>query len=253
MIDIHAHILPGLDDGANDLQDTLEMAQMAVDSGVRGIVATPHCNQPGIYDNYYGNEYIETFRRVSKALKEYDIPLQLYPAMEVFVTSELPKLLADGKILTINGGHYILVEFDFGEDPDYVNRMLDEIYRLGLKPVIAHPERYEFVQENPQIVYSWRQRGYQVQVNKGSFTGRFGRRAYHTAYRLLSHNLVTAVASDCHSPHQRTPYMRDAYQELAKEYSRDYLNVLFRENPVRICQDEPVFSFKMRHFEEDLW
>lgn len=252
MIDIHVHILPGMDDGAEDLQDTIEMARLAVDSGVRGMVATPHCNLPGVYDNYYGDEYIEVFQRVQRVLKAQKIPLQLYPGMEVFVTSEVPKLLTEGKLLTINAGHYMLVEFAFEEEPEYVEMMLKKIYNMGICPVIAHPERYVCVQQNPQIAYHWKKMGYQIQINKGSFIGRFGREARYTAYRLLSHNLVTTIASDGHSPYQRTPYMLDAYKELTKEYSKEHLNVLFKENPVRICQDESVLQFRIRPFEEKM-
>lgn len=253
MIDIHTHILPGMDDGADDLQDTLEMARLAVDSGVRGMVATPHCNLPGVYDNYYGKEYREVFRRVTIALMTRDIPLELYMGMEVFMTSEVPKLVMEEKVLTINGGNYMLVEFAFEEDPDYADWMLERISNLGIRPVIAHPERYVFVQQNPQTVYRWKRKGYQIQINKGSITGRFGRQARHTAYQLLSHNLVTAIASDGHSPYQRTTYMRDAYEELAKEYPRRYLDVLFEKNPHRICQNNQTFQFEIKPFEENPW
>ena len=87
MIDIHAHILPGIDDGAVDMEETLEMARMAVDSGVTAMVATPHCNVPGIFNNYYDEEYIKVFNETEKALKREGIPLKLYQGMEVFVNA----------------------------------------------------------------------------------------------------------------------------------------------------------------------
>lgn len=101
MIDIHAHILPGIDDGAEDMTDTLAMARMAVDSGVTGMVATPHCNIPRMYDNYFDEFYIDIFRETEKALEEEGIGITLYSGMEVFVTSRVPKLLSEGKLLTI--------------------------------------------------------------------------------------------------------------------------------------------------------
>lgn len=253
MIDIHTHILPGFDDGATDIYDSLEMAMMAIDSGVKAMVATPHCNIPGMFDNYYGEEYIEIFQRTEQIFEKEGIPITLYSGMEVFVTPDVPRLLSEGKLLTINGSRYMLVEFAFDEDPDYVQRMLKKIKELGVCPVIAHAERYEFVKEDLQRVYYWRKNGYLVQVNKGSLMGRFGRGAEYASHRLLRHNLVSVIASDAHSPFQRTPYMLDAYEELSKDYSERYLQVLFEENPRRICKDLPTVCFELKSFEEEEW
>lgn len=253
MIDLHAHILPGIDDGAKDIYESLEMAKIAVESGITAMVATPHCNIPGMFRNYYDQEFVEVFKMFEEALKEEEIPLILYSGMEVYVTPDILELLKKGKILTINGSRYLLVEFAFEEEPEYVDYMLDKIRESGLYPVIAHAERYRFVQNNLQMVYHWRRKGYLVQVNKGSLMGRFGRRAEYAAYRLLCHNLVSLIASDTHSPYQRTPYMRDVYGELSEEYSEKYLRILFEENPKRICEDKPTVRFELRPFEDEEW
>ena len=113
MIDIHAHILPGIDDGAEDIYDTLEMARMAVDSGVKAMVATPHCNLPGLFDNYFSDAYVKVFQDSVRALAREKIPLRLYPGMEAFATYNLPDLLVDGKIMPLNQSRYVLVEFYF--------------------------------------------------------------------------------------------------------------------------------------------
>ncbi len=251
MIDLHAHILPGIDDGAGDLFDSLEMARIAAANGVTAMVATPHCNIPGMFENYLDEHYIETFRKLESALETEEIPLELYAGMEVYVTPDVPELLREGKILTLNGSRYILVEFQFEEEEGFVHRMLDEIAALGLCPVIAHAERYRFVQENPQMVYRWRKKGYVVQVNKGSLMGSFGRRVEHTAMRLLRHNLISLIASDAHSPYRRTPNMRDLYEAMLDDYSKKYVDVLFQENPRRICKNQPTVTFELRPFEEE--
>lgn len=239
MIDIHAHILPGMDDGAADLQESLEMARLAVKSGVTAIVATPHCNVPGLYDNYRGREYAETFQRVEAAWRKEGLPLTLYAGMEVFVTSDICRLLEEKKLLTLNGSRYLLVEFEFGEEAQYVQSMLEKIEGAGLCPVIAHPERYEFVQDDLQLVSRWRKKGYLIQANKGSIMGRFGRRPYDTVHKLLKNQLVSVVASDAHSPYQRTTYLLDAYEKLLEKYPEKYVKMLFEENPMRICQNKP--------------
>lgn len=242
MIDIHAHVLPGLDDGSKDMQETMEMLRIAAKSGVTDMIATPHCNIQRTYDNYYNYHYVQTFRKVEKAIYEAEIPIRLYPGAEVFVTSDLPDLMADGKILTLNGGHYVLLEFAFDDTLEYANDMLKQICDLGVRPIIAHPERYLFVQQRSHTAFEWFERGYVLQCNKGSFTGRFGEHCALLAYELLEHNLVSVIASDAHGPYHRTPVLTDAYEELLNNFDAASLNILFEENPRRILHDEPVIK-----------
>lgn len=253
VIDLHTHILPGIDDGAQDFYDTLEMARMAVESGVTAMAATPHCNIPRAYQNYFDEEYKHLFQKTEAMLAKEGIPLKLYKGMEVFVTPDLPKLLREGKVIPLNGSSYLLVELDFGEDLDFVEYMLEQVRAMGFYPVIAHPERYEFVKRNPQCVYEWKQKGYYVQVNKGSFQGRFGRGARYVAHDLLRHNLISVIASDAHSPYRRTPYMREVYDELAWDYPEQDLKILFEENPLRILENRPLIRLKERPFYEEMW
>lgn len=244
MIDIHTHILPGIDDGAEDIYDTIEMAAMAYENGTTAIVATPHCNIPGLYANYFGKEYSRIFQRTKEILKQEIPEITLLAGMEVFTTEDVPRLLTEGKIFPINRTRYVLMEFDFGEDPDFADEMLRRVKEVKAIPLIAHAERYEFVQDYPEIVYEWKKRGYEIQVNKGSFTGRFGQHARNTAYDLLNHNLVTAVASDAHSPMRRTTCMADAYDYLLQEYPGEYLDVLFNDNPRNICNGNRPVQFR---------
>lgn len=253
MIDIHSHILPGIDDGAGDMDDTLEMLRMAAGCGIKEMIATPHCNVPGMYENYFSQEYVDKLRRVQRAAREEQIPVKVLPGMEVFSTYNVPDLIVQGKIMPLNQSRYILMEFAFDEEPEFAEDVLKRVREVGAKPVIAHAERYEFVQEDPQIVYEWRKKGYLVQLNKGSFLGRFGRRARRAAYLMMDHNLVSVIASDAHSPYQRTPYMLDAYDVLKEEYPGKYLRVLFEENPRRICENQPTIRFALRPFVEEAW
>ena len=240
MIDIHAHILPGMDDGAEDLQDALEMAKIAVENGITVMVATPHCNIPGVYDNYFDRRFADIYKRVRSALEDHEIPLKLLPGMEVFATPDLPELLEQRKILTINGSKYLLVEFSFEEDLQYVESILDSILGAGLRPIVAHAERYECVQKNLFVLEKWKKRGILIQVNKGSLTGRFGKFSYNAAHSMMQKRQVDVIASDCHSPNYRTPVMMDVYDSLQKKYSKEYLELLFNENPRRICSNQEI-------------
>ena len=244
MIDIHAHILPGLDDGARDIYDSLEMAQLALESEVTAIVATPHCNVPGCFDNYFEREYIEAFKRLEEAFRLEEIPIKLYAGMEVFVTTDLPELLRKGKILTINSGNYLLTEFAFDEEAKYAEKMLDILLGMGIRPIVAHAERYEFVQDMPDLISRWKKKGILIQANKGSFTGRFGRKSLGAANYMLDNYLVDVVASDCHGPDVRTPFLLDAYKVLSKKCDENYLRILFEENPRRICANQSVLDLQ---------
>ena len=251
MIDIHSHILPGLDDGAQDIYDTLEMVGLAARSGITAMVATPHCSIPGGYKNYFSDEYVKIMQTVRNAVHGEGIPVNILPGVEVFATENLGRLLQDGKIMTLNQSRYLLMEFAFDEEPAFVCRVIRDVHELNVIPVIAHAERYEFVQQESEIVYDLRKKGFPIQINKGSFQGKFGRRAMKAAYELLEHNLVSVVASDAHSPYQRTPYMADVYEELMQmEYPQKYLDMIFQENPRRICENEPILGLPAKRIEK---
>lgn len=251
MIDIHAHILPGIDDGARDIYDTLEMAHIAAESGVTAIVATPHCNIPGYFDNYFGEAYKEVYQKAVTAIQKESIPIQLLPGMEVYGTYNLPELIVNKKIMPLNQSRYILIEFAFDEDPDFASDLLDRVREVGARPVVAHVERYEFVQEDPNLIYEWWKKGYAIQVNKGSLLGNFGRSAERTAHRLLRHGLVSVVASDAHGPHRRTPYLKEAYQEVCADYTSTLADRLFQKNPSQICKNEAIFMEEPIPFSEE--
>lgn len=250
MIDIHTHILPGIDDGAADIYDSLEMASLAYENGTRVIVATPHCNIPGVYDNYFGKEYGRIFRRTKEIIQREVPGIRLLAGMEAFATEDLPRLLTEGKIFPVNRTRYVLLEFDFGEDPSFADWILRRVREAHVVPLIAHAERYELVQDDPSVVCHWKEMGCEIQVNKGSFVGRFGSGAQRAAYELLNHNLVTAVASDAHSPIRRTTCMADVYDHLRREYPQEYLDILFDVNPRKICSGKQPIHFRRIPFEE---
>ena len=242
MIDIHAHILPGLDDGAADIEEAVEMARIAQRSGISAMIATPHCNLPGTYDNYFGKSYIDSYNQTVEAVKKAGLSVQILPGMEAFGTYDLPDLIVEKKIMPLNQSRYILIEFAFDENPDYVADVLRRVKAVGAKPVIAHPERYEFVQDNPLITREWNNLGCSFQINKSSFVGRFGQRVLNTAFDLLNMGVVTVVASDAHGVEVRTPSLHDAYDVLRKTCSDYELAILFHDNPLRICENKQVMK-----------
>lgn len=175
MVDIHCHILPGVDDGSPSMEDSLQMARMAADSGVTDIIATPHCNLPGDGPKNYRSASLRTgFSRLRQALEQEGIPLGIHPGAEVFCTPELPELLDRRQLQTLGGGRYLLVEFYFDESAEFMEQCFHQIRTRGLTPVAAHPERYDAVQRDPYIIRRWFEGGVVIQLNKGSILGRLG-------------------------------------------------------------------------------
>ncbi len=234
MIDIHSHVLPGVDDGSPHMDMSLEMLAIAAENGVHTLVATPHCNIPDEFENYCSPELDELFEELRFRAKLEEIPIRLCRGMEIFATPELPALLREGRVWTLNHSRYFLTEFAFHEDPDFCREILCACRAEGFRPVIAHPERYFFLQDDPELAYEWCTSGYALQVNKGSLLGRFGPAVQETAELLLSHGLVACVASDAHRSYERSTYMSDVRSYLDEACGEEYRRLLLEENPSRI-------------------
>lgn len=243
MIDIHCHIIPRVDDGSRSMDMSLDMVAAAYDSGVRSMIATPH-SCPGLYDNYDGKDLQQAWDELYHAVHAAGIPMHLYQGMEIMATDELPEMLREGNVWTLNGTPYFLVEFSFNEDPDYCRRILSECITAGYQPIIAHPARYFFVQDDPSLVYEWYMMGCGIQLNKDTLLKRHGHVAYEVGSSLLRHHLVTCVASDAHRSNIRTTDLDEVREYLMNEYDEEYAYMLLEENPDRILQGQKLVGYE---------
>lgn len=248
MIDLHAHILPGVDDGAFDLEEALNMARMSVRSGVYAMVATPHCNLPDDRHPLWADRVLAELDTFQKALSHANIPLSVYPGMEIFGLSDTPLLLRNGKLLTLSRSRYPLIEFPFSGYAEEATAVLDGVLSLGLRPIVAHPERYVYVQEMPKLLNLWIDMGCLLQINRGSLLGRFSQRAEALAHSMVSRGFVTCVASDAHTSTVRTPWMRDVYDLLSREYSEKLAVQLLYDNPRCILEDREIIADEAEWF-----
>ncbi len=239
MIDIHCHILPGIDDGAECAAVACKLARAAVDGGVDTIVATPHCNLPHCYPNYRGRRYTESLSMFRALLRQEGIPLKILPGAEVFANREnLGRLLDEGRLMTLNHSRYLLVEFPFRASEGEISGLLREIAQRGLVPVIAHPERYVALQNHSALAAQWYEQGYVLQVNRPSLEGKLGYGAMEAARELLSMGLAHVIASDAHDLYYRRTGLLTA--RLEQCCSESYLHDLLIENPRRIISDQEL-------------
>lgn len=240
MLDLHCHILPGVDDGADTPDTACRMAAMAADCGVEVIVATPHCNNPGLEPNFASPGLHRQFARLQAELDRWGIPVQILPGAEVLVRSSFAADLEAGRYQTLAGSRYLLVEFWFDTDPHSIDRALDTVLQTGLVPVLAHPERYFCVQDRPSLASAWADRGCVLQLNKGSILGSLGAGAYDAASLLLARGLCHIIASDAHHYRYRSTDLSGLVAAMERRFPGLDPFVFLQRNPLRIINDRPL-------------
>lgn len=236
MIDIHTHILPKIDDGADSLEEAYEMALMAVRSGVKALAATPHSNQRVDFGDEELKRQEKAFVNLEQLILQEKVPLKLYRGMEIWSSVDMVEKIKSKQLITLNHTPYVLVEFGFDEEPWWIEAIIEDIQGAGLVPILAHPERYFCVQDAPNLLSDWRKLGALAQMNKGSILGRFGREIERTAEVLLRKHLFTCVASDAHHADIRTTDMRKIQQYLQRHYSMTEYEALLIKNPLAILR-----------------
>lgn len=240
MIDLHAHILPGVDDGSYAMEESIAMAELAVEGGTSCMVITPHSNQKRRFENYYSRELKDEFQQLEQELKKRKIALKLYRGMEIMASWDIAEKIQSGQLISLNGSRYYLIEFPFEEEPERMGDILESVLQCGKIPLIAHPERYDCIGRYPEILFEWMDMGCCTQINKGSLLGRFGFRIQRTAHTLMEYELVTCVASDAHSSEVRTPFMADVRALIEEQYDFEYAKRLLHDHPKAILEDRDI-------------
>lgn len=229
MIDLHAHILPGVDDGPANWTTALELCRQLAGQGVSGVVATPHF-LPGRYPE--ASLVLGLVQELNQRLSSLSCALTVYPGAEAYLVPELPRLVADGTVPTLNNaGRYLLVELPLEEIPSCTENVLFSLLLDGITPALAHPERNAKLQENPALLATLVERGTLVQVNAGSLAGEFGPRVQKFAGSLVRQGLVHFAGSDAHCPHKRPPIWPAAIARLEKLAGREAVLALTLHNP----------------------
>lgn len=237
MIDFHSHILPGIDDGAKNLEQSIAMVNEAKKVGFTKIISTSH-----YMENYYEcNE--KDRRQLLKKVQENVQGIELILGNEIYITDNMIELLQNRQASSINGTKYVLFEF-----PLIATRPMNDkevIYRLvenGYVPIIAHPERYPFIQENPDYLFELEEMGALFQSNYGSIIGMYGLKAKKTLKILLKNNLVSFFGSDVHRPEQVYNKMPKIIKKLKKIISNEEFEEFTEINPEKVLKNENIIK-----------
>ena len=219
IVDIHSHIIPGIDDGSKDMEMTLEMLRNAEKDGVKEIVATPH------YLLEYGEATIDEVKNyvkeINNILVKENIDIKIYSGQEVYYTEKIIEYYMQGTIGTINDSRYMLIEFPMRKFDESIFDTLYELQVRNIVPVIAHPERYIPIIEDPKNINKFINEGYLFQVNAGSIDGRFGEKVQKTANILLDNGIYNFIGSDAHNTNKRNTGLSKALNLINKGVNKD--------------------------------
>jgi protein-tyrosine phosphatase len=227
MVDLHCHILPGLDDGPGTIEESLAMAASAIADGITHVVATPHCNSTYSFD-------FARVRQLRDALQaKIGTELKLATGCDFHLSFEnLESLRNDRAPYCINQRDYLLVEFNEISIPPVMDQTLHEIQLASVRPIITHPERNSILRARPERLRKWVKQGCYAQVTGGSLTGKFGSACQTDALRWIGEGLIHFVASDAHNTRSRPLSLQPAYEVVADKFGRAKADALFTENPL---------------------
>lgn len=237
-VDIHAHILPGVDDGAKNMDTAREMLRRAWSEGIRAVVATPHCG--GGYPHVSAGELKKAYQMVREEAQKIDPGFKVYLGSELFNSHSLGEDLTAGKALTMAGTDYVLVEFQPSESYRGLCSSLKKLQMDGYRPVIAHAERYACLVKEPALTEELVKMGCYIQVNTSSVIGQNGFAAKRYIRTLLKYERVHFLGTDAHDLGKRKPMMRKSIVYIAKKFGEGYARQVCWENAEKLLQNQTI-------------
>ena len=236
MIDIHSHIIPNVDDGARSVEETFNILKEAQEAGFTDVILTSH-----FLLNYYetnAKELIFWKEKLQEVLKKQGTKINLHSGMEIYITNQMEELLENKKILTLANSRYMLIELPLATNVKYFDYVVYYLEAKGIKPIIAHPERYKCVQKDPDIVEEYIEKGCLIQCNYGSIVNLYGREAEKTIKTILKKNQVHFLGSDVHRENGTYLIILDAIKKIRKIIGENKINEITTINPKKILQNE---------------
>ena len=238
MIDFHTHILPNIDDGSKSVEETFNLIKEAESVGFDSIISTSH-----YIENYYESpveERQEWINALSGALQKENINVNLYLGNEVYFSENIIKLLNENKITTINNSKYILFEFAMNVKPINVYDVIYEMLQNNIIPILAHPERYRFIHQDPSLIYELLDTGVLMQLNLASIIGWYGEKAEILAKKFLESNMISFLGTDVHKQNTIYPKIPEILERIEEIIGKEKLDELTTINPKKVLQNEKI-------------
>lgn len=239
MIDLHSHILPGLDDGAEDPEESLKMARMALEDGIMRVVCTPHW-YPGYMENTR-HEIMKAVRLFRKELLKNNLPLKIFPGAELRLDAALIEGLQSGKLMTLNDtGRFALIELPEVALPEKLEDLFWQFRLQGITPILSHPERNYALLSNPGRLRGLIKMGVLTQITGASIFGEFGKKVQEFSHYMLRYRMVHILATDAHGFRTRPLCLSRAYRAVEKMLGEEAAWQMVYETPKRIIAGEEV-------------
>ena len=249
LIDIHSHLLYDIDDGPHDMRTSLDMCAMALDYGIDAVVSTSHLLKP---------EKLETFiqkrdRRIeslNRELAREHMQLHIHPGAEVYVNDDVFYSRGLDNV-TLNNSRYLLIEFDFDSlSPERMMRYIEHIYKIGCVPIVAHPERYRYLQRDYTIVNYLCDSDVLFQINAGSLAAMGSREEFELAYRMVLNNVASFIATDSHSPSGRANDLLRMVRHFPQDISSESLDYMLYVSPQAVLRDKRLPFIQRRKIQK---
>ena len=237
-IDIHSHILPGVDDGSNSYEMSMRMLKCAANDGISKIILTPH-NKPG-HRHVHFSKIASKVEELREMMSEENVDIELYIGNELYYRSGLLEEIKNNMTGTMAGSRYVLVEFNPLESYDYIRNGIYSLLMEGYYPILAHVERYRNVCAQKYGIDDLIDMGCYIQVNAGSVMGKFGAKTKRFVKKALKQQQVHFIATDAHDMDKRAPYLSGCADYIGKKYGKDYRKKLFYENPQYVISDKEI-------------
>lgn len=238
IVDVHCHILPEIDDGAKNWNETYQMLRIAYDEGTRVIIATPHHHERrGMCTP---KQYKKRLIEIRKMAQEIDEKFYVMPGMEIYFSQDIAKKLEHKKVQTMGGSDYVLIEFSPNDEFRYIQQGLQQIQMKGYRPILAHIERYHCMLDNMENVDYLIEMGIYIQVNAGSIIGNGGRAAKKFIKELMDEGYVHFVGTDAHSSGSRSPLIKKSADYVEKRYGEEYAKEIFRTNALKVLKNKLI-------------
>ncbi|WP_078556033.1 tyrosine-protein phosphatase [Bacillus alkalicellulosilyticus] len=246
MIDIHCHILPGLDDGPKNENQSIEMAKAAVTEGITSIIATPHHRHPSFSNE--GCTIKDTTELFNQRLKQENIELTILPGQEVRMVGDIAQGLETKELLTLaDGNKYLFLELPSSHVPRYAANIIYQTQLSGITPIIVHPERNKELIEKPEVIYDFVKNGALTQLTASSITGHFGKNIKKFSEQIIESNLTHFIASDAHNIESRPFRLQESYMLIEKVFGtgtvyqfQENAQLLLEHQHIAMVQPEPI-------------